>query len=303
MLYITEQEVEQNLTMDDAINILKEAFTDFGKGKAMASPRDRIIMDGVVYNTMPAVWVSKHIAGMKTYIAGKEGAHFVVLVFDTISNDLIAVIEANRLGQVRTGALPAMVSQMVLKERSQRVSILGSGFQAETQLQGILEVFDPEWVRVYSRNYNHAVSFAKRMTEKFGREVIPSKSVAEALGDATLITSITDSRDPIFSAKDLGEHYHINLCGANLPMRREASDDVLYTSDIVIVEHLDQAMRESAEIMGLKQLHPRKEIVELKDFILQQKQGEYGKSVFKSMGIGLEDIAAAYALLKRMSII
>ncbi|MDS0257016.1 ornithine cyclodeaminase [Thermoplasmatales archaeon AK] len=290
MIYITEKEVEENLT-------------DFGKGKALASARDRLILDGVVYNTMPAIWSSKHIAGMKTYIAGKEGAHFVVMVFDTRNNDLLAVIEANRLGQVRTGALPAMVSGMLLKDRKQRVALLGSGFQAETQLHGLLTVFEPEWIRVFSRNYDHAASFAERMTKKFGQEIVASRTVSETLSGASLISSITDSKDPIFTAKHLGERYHVNLCGANLPVRREASDDVLYTSDLVIVEHLEQALRESAEIIGLRQLHPRKEIVELKDFVLMVKDQQYGRTVFKSMGIGLEDLAAAYLVLKNLSIL
>ncbi len=302
MYYITEEDVRNNLGMKETIEAMEVAFTEYGKGTAATSPRDRLIIGGVVYNTMPGVIEKYHLAGLKTYIASKNGARFVVAVFDTRSMDLVAVIEANRLGQVRTGALPAMVTSRIVRAKNPDICIVGSGFQAETQLEALLAIYGPENVYVYSRNFGNAVSFAERMSRTHGIDIIPVKTVAEGTRNARIINTITNSNEAIFSRKDLGQEYHVNLCGGNLPNRREAAEDVLANSEMVIAENLDQALKESGEIIGFHKNYPERQITELKDFV-RAGDGEFSTSVFKSMGIGLEDVAAAYVVLKNMSLI
>ena len=168
MYYITDEEVNRHLRMEEVVDVLEDAFVHYGNGKAMASARDRLILDGTVYNSMPAIDTELGIAGMKAYIAGKTGARFVVLIFNQKDNDLIAVIEADRLGQMRTGALPAMASRLLVKGKKHTLTVIGSGFQAETQLHGMLTQFDLDVVKVYSRNFSHARKFATEMEKKFG---------------------------------------------------------------------------------------------------------------------------------------
>ena len=302
MYYITEEDVRKNLGMKETIDAMETAFSEYGNGMAATSPRDRLIIGGVVYNTMPGVIEKYHLAGLKTYIASKNGARFVVAVFDTRSMDLVAVIEANRLGQVRTGALPAMVTSRIVKDRNPDICIVGSGFQAETQLEALLALYDPENVYVYSRNFGNASAFAERMSRLHGIAVTPVKSVAEGTRKARIVNTITNSNEAIFSRKDLGQEYHVNLCGGNLPNRMEAAEDVLTGSEVIIAENLDQALKESGEIIGFHENHPERQITELKDFITTGK-ADFKRSVFKSMGIGLEDVAAAYVVLKNMSLI
>lgn len=303
MNYITEDEVKEHLKMGETIQILKEAFIDLAEGKSSVSSRERLTGDGALLNTMPAVFGKYHLAGLKTYIASREGARFVVIVFDTKSSELLAVIEANNLGRIRTGALPAMVSQLLLKREGQEIAIIGSGFQAETQLEGLLNVFDCGLVHVYSRHMDNARMFARRMQSLHGVEVRAHENVRDATKEATVISSITDSNDAIFSYGDLGEKYHVNLCGGNIPSRREAATDVLEKSDIVIVEHMEQSLKESGEIIGLVRSKSSPKPVELKDFIFTHRGKEYQKSVFKSMGVGLEDLAAASVVLKKLGVI
>lgn len=303
MYYISEDEVNRNLRMDEVVDALEEAFVHYGNGNAMASERDRIILDGTIYNTMPAIDTKLGIAGMKAYIAGKTGARFVVLMFNRNDNELLAVIEADRLGQIRTGALPAMASRILVKGRNHSLAIIGSGFQAETQLHGMLTQFDLDIVKVYSRNFTHARKFAEEMSKKFGIEIKAEETANAALKDSTLINSITNSNEAIFSRKDLGDEYHVNLCGGNLPMRQEAADNVLSMSDLVVTEHLDQSLKESGEIIHFVKDHGGKP-VELKDVVINREkyQGK-NRTVFKSMGIGLEDIATGYLLLKNMKLL
>lgn len=303
MFYISEKEVIENLPMGGIIDELEHTFSEYGKGNAKASPRDRIVMEGTVFNTMPSVSLRHGMAGMKTYIAGPGGAHFVVLLFDLKQDRLIAVIEANRLGQIRTGALPAMVTRRLMSGKGHTFTLIGSGFQAETQLKGILEVADVSDIRVYSRNFKNANHFAGRFSKELGIDIMPFDNISDALRGATIVNSITDSNSAIFQRSHLGDSYHVNLAGGNLPMRQEAADDVLKDSELVIVEHLDQAMKESGEIINYTRSGGQN-IVELKDFFSRKKStSPLHRTVFKSMGIGLEDIAAGYLILKNMGLL
>lgn len=305
MQYITEQEVKDNLGMKETIDILEEAFESLAAGTSHFRPRERILFNGTVFNTMPGVFEKRHLAGLKTYIANKNGARFVVMIFETRTNDLLAVIEADRLGQVRTGALPAMVTRRIVDGRKHSLAVVGSGYQAETQLEGINAVFELDSISVYSRTFKHAQDFAQRMSQKTGMEVKAFETVNRALKDATIVNSITDSNDSIFSRKDLGEEYHVNICGGNLPMRREAAEDILIDSELLIVEDMEQAMKESGEVIGMRKNHPEKEFVNLGDLMKMEKSQYYGKkrTLFKTMGLGLEDVAAGYVLMKNMGII
>lgn len=303
MFYISEKEVRENLPMGEIIDELEKEFVSYGKGNAQASPRERNFLGGALLNTMPAISTRLGLAGMKTYIAGPGGAHFVVLLFDTVKSRLVAMLEANYLGQIRTGALPAMVTRNVVRGKGHVFTLIGSGFQAETQLKGILNVADVSDVRVYSRTFANARKFAERFSGETGVDIKPFENVADALKNATIVSSITDSNEAVFSRAQLGDSYHVNLSGGNLPMRREAAADVLTDSDVVIVEHMEQARKESGEIVGLFDSGKTDNVVELKDYMLnREKYGSAGKSVFKSMGIGLEDIAAGYVVLKNMGL-
>lgn len=305
MHYITEEEVTRNLGMVETVDILEEAFESFSSGTSFYRPRERIIFDETVFNTMPGVFQHRHLAGLKTYIANRNGARFVVLIFDTRKPELLAVIEANRLGQIRTGALPAMVTRRLLKEKNQGFCVVGSGFQAETQLEAMASVFNLDSVAVYSRTFSNAAKFAEKMQKKTGLEVKAYETVSAALKNATIVNSITDSNDSIFARNDLGGEYHVNLCGGNIPSRREAAEDVFVDSDLIVVEDMEQAMKESGEIISLAKNHPEKKCVELGNFMKMDRNGlhEMKKTVFKSMGVGLEDVAAGYALLKNMKIL
>ena len=305
MHYITEQDVEKNLGIKETVDILEEAFESFSSGTSFYRPRERIIFEGSVFNTMPGVFQHRNLAGLKTYFANKNGARFVVIIFDTNKSELLAVIEADRLGQIRTGALPAMVTRRMLRKKNQGFCVIGSGYQAETQLEAMASVFDLDSISVYSRTFSNARKFAERMQQKTGLEIKAYENVSQALKDATIVNTITDSNNSIFGRKDLGDEYHVNLCGGNIPSRREADEDIFLDSDLIVIEDMEQAMKESGEIISLMKNHPEKKTVELGDFMKLERNSlnEKKRTVFKTMGIGLEDVAAGYVLMKNMGIL
>ncbi|MEM4090369.1 MAG: ornithine cyclodeaminase [Thermoplasmatales archaeon] len=299
MYYITEKDVQDNLDMKTAIEAVKEAFLEYSKGNAGAEARVRTYSENAVLNVMPAFMNKYRISGLKAYIAGRGGARFQVLIFSSDTYELIASIEANRLGQLRTGAVTALATS-VIRGKCERFALIGSGFQAETQLEGILTMFDPE-VKVYSRTPENCRKFAEKMTAKFGKKIKCADSLRDALEEVDVISCITNSNEQVISDLGFLKEYHLNLAGANLPNRREVSGKVLISSDLVVAEHFEQALRESSEIIDF--IGNGGKVVEFKDVVGNPTLFHGRKTVFKSMGIGLEDIAAGYYVLKNMGIV
>lgn len=299
MIYITEEQVEKNLPMDKLIGAMKEIFVDAGTGKAGFLPRSRLKFDGNVLNTMPS-YISKYgLTGLKAYMGGKNGYRGVVLLFNMNNYEPIACIESNILGQRRTGALPAMLTRE-LHSGAESFLLIGAGFQAEAQMSAMCIALDLTEIGVFSRTYDRAVNFADRMKKVTGMNIKPLDSL-ETLRNYEIITTATTSSEPIFQRKDLGDLYHVNLIGSNIKSRREVSRDVLAESDIIIVEDYEEAMMESAEISEVKDLPS---IINLKDFMAGKRSAKrIEKSVFKTMGLGIEDIAAAHIVMKSMGIL
>lgn len=301
MIFLGEKDVEENLDIGTTIEAVKDGFVEYFKGEAGADPRIRTYAAGAVLNTMPAFINKYHIAGMKAYIGTRTGAKFVVIIFDTQTSEVIAIIEANRLGQLRTGAVTALATSL-LKEHCSVFTLIGAGFQAETQLEGILRLMNPEQVRVYSRTDARGREFSERMEAKFGREVRYYSNIQEAIGGADVISSITSAQVPVLTDLSSLSAFHLNLAGANVLTRREASGEVLRSGDLVVVEHLEQALRESSEITEF--VNGGGKPVEFKDVVGQpERYRGYRRTIFKSMGIGLEDIVTARYLLKKMGLI
>ena len=296
--YITEEEVEKNLKYDHVIECLGKAFQYLREGKANAPSRVRTLGNGNILNTMPASIDPMGLSGLKYYFANHSKARFIVALFSHIDPGTTYLIEANRLGQVRTGALSALASSMLVRKKEISLGLIGAGYQAESQLLAHASVFKLREVRAYSRTERRAKEFAGKMLEH-GIEVLTESRVSDVTANSDIVCTVTPSSDPIIHRSDFGNSYHVNLAGSNLPWRREASPDILAESDLVVVEHLEQAMTESREIKEYVQ-HGGKP-VELKD--INAGSGNYpGKTVFKSMGNGIEDVAAGYSLLMAMGL-
>ncbi|ARD85546.1 ornithine cyclodeaminase [Ferroplasma acidiphilum] len=293
--YIDDNDVKNNLPVKECVDELKEAFISYGKGESDSSPRDRIYGKDFVFSTMPALYEKRGIAGLKTYMYGKSGYRFFVILFSTENPGKLFAMDANVLGQIRTGAISAMVTTMLVKKKRINYTIIGSGFQSESQLNSISEYYELENAHVYSRNFEHAKKFA----EKSRIKVEPVKDLS-CLKESDIIASATDTEEPIFNYSMLPENYHINLIGSNVLGSREADKDVFENSGLVIEENSKQSAMESSEISDIKD---RSKITTLGEFMLNPDKYRNSKSVFKCLGIGLEDLAAGYIVLKNMSLL
>ena len=137
-LYISESQVKSLFTMDVALEALEEAFIARSQGNAFNEPRRRLPTSSGAYNFMAATWPGHEIAGLKSYAGGRGGIAFHVMLYDTSSNSLVAVIEANRMGQIRTGAASGVATKYMARDDASVVGVIGSGISSGDATDGYI---------------------------------------------------------------------------------------------------------------------------------------------------------------------
>ena len=299
-LFLTEEDVGSLLTMDAAIEALEEAFRHQAAGTALNSPRRRIRMGGGMLHFMAAADRSTSVTGMKWYGGFGPGApRFHVQLSDSESGELLAVMEAGRLGQVRTGAASGVATKYMARPNARNVGMIGSGYQAETQLEAICRVRQVERVRVFSRTAERRETFAARMAASLDIEVKAVGSAEECVGDADVVAVITSATSPVLEGEWLPEGTHVNAAGVNHWLRRELDGRAVARSSVIVADDVEQARLECADL-----IHPveRGELTwqrvrELWEVVSGSAAGRTSPNditLFESQGIALEDIAAGY---------
>ena len=303
-IYLNEDQVRSLLTMDDAIAALEEVFTARANGDAFNMPRRRLPTSTGIYNFMSASWPSHNLVGHKSYAGGRPGIQFHVMLYDTSRNELLAVIEANRMGQVMTGAASAVATKhMAVDKPGMTVGIIGSGYQAETQLDAVTKVRDIASAKVFSRDPVNRESFAQKMSAQLNIAVNPVGSAVDA-ASADIVCTITSSVDPVLEGEWLQHGTHVNATGNNSWMKRELDTKAITTAEVVAVDDVDQAKIECGELMRAAETgrFSWDSAVPIHDIVSGQRPGrltESGITLFESQGIALEDIAVCEQIVER----
>ncbi len=296
-LYITEAQVADLLTMEIAMNAVEEAFKARAVGDAFNMPRRRLPTGSGAYNFMAATWHSHKIAGHKSYAGGSGGISFHVMLYDTSGNGLKAIIEANRMGQIRTGAASGVATKyMASNKPSMSAGIIGSGYQAETQLEAISHARNISSAKVYSRSEENRNGYADRMSDRLGIEVKPVDKPQEA-AESDIVATITSSVEPVLLGDWVQPGTHINAAGNNSWMKRELDTKAVVMSDIVATDDVEQAKFECGELMRAAETgrFSWDNAIPIHEIVGGDKSGRDDDSqitLFESQGIALEDIAA-----------
>ena len=289
-LFLNDQEVAQLLPMNECIDVLDRAFANAGEGKVDNTPRNRIRMPGGFFHFMAAADAGHGVFGYKAYpsFGGPGSAKMIVMLYDYETGGLLACMEAGRLGQIRTGAASGVATKYMAKEDAATVAVIGSGFQARTQLEAVCS----------GRREERREEFAKRSSESLNLEVAAVGSAQECVEGADVVIVITSAREPALLGEWLSPGAHINAAGGNHWMRREIDEEAVLRSEVIVVDDLDQAKIECGDLLWLE---PRGTFrwdmaKELQDVVAGRVKGRPSSdsiTLFESMGLALEDIAAA----------
>jgi alanine dehydrogenase len=297
-LYLTEREVADLLTIEDALEAVEACFHRLARGSVDNRPRARLPLDGGQFAVMPAVDRELGLAGLKTYAWLPGGTPFVVVLFSTERAELDAVIEADRMGQLRTGAASGVAARHLARPDAASLGVIGCGFQAETQVAAIRAALPGiERVVVHCRSRERLRAFCVEV----GAE--PAESHREA-GEQDVVVTVTTSKDPVLRGEWLKPGALVCAVGANDPASRELDNVVLERAAFVCCDSREQARLESGDliepvgagVLDWLEVHELQEVVAGE---VQGRQSDDDVVLFKSNGIAAWDLAIGAAAVAK----
>src|ERR1700676_658275 len=298
-LLISEGEVRALLTMPMAVEAVEDISRKQASGEVIVHPRRRFeLPGGGFFHYMAAADYTAGYVAMKqyTYVRGKM--RFLVPLYEIAKGDLLALIEADYMGQLRTGAASGVATKCLARRDARVAAIIGTGGQARTQLEAVAAVRRLESVNVYGRDAQRRANFCKEMAERIGVPVRPAESASEAARGADIVCTATTASQPVVFGADLAQGVHINAIGANHANKRELDAEAVASADVIVVDSVEQSRQEAGDLIiafhgdeicwtGVKKLS---EVVSGK---ATGRTSDTEVTLFKSNGIASWDLAVA----------
>ncbi len=294
MLFIPEDQVRELLPMRECIRLMRELFKDLRNGTALNQPRRRLFLPtGSTLHSMAGAY--RKYFGTKIYSANpKTGANFFFLLFDAETARPLAQFEANYLGQIRTGAASGYATDVLAAPDASTLAIIGSGFQARAQVEAIREVRPIKEVRVWSRDAAKREEFAKSIG------ATAFSSAQEAVRGAQIVTTATSAKDPVLESAWIAAGVHINAMGSNQAQRRELPSDLVGRAQLIAIDSIEQGKSEAGDLLLAPVDWSDPRILELSK--VESRPAGSPVTIFKSRGLGVEDVAAAGFVYEQLSL-
>lgn len=302
-LYLTEDDVERLLDIDVAIEACKEAFEKLAAGEAEHVPRARVKASGVMLHSMSAAAAYLDLVGWKCYTTTRAGANFLLGLYDN-TGQLVALIEADKLGQLRTGATTGVAVELMADPAAQEMGLFGAGWQAESQLAAVARTRPIKVAYVYSRDEAKRTAFADRMSAALSIEVRPVDRPQDAAEDLPIVVTATTSRQPVFDGASLAEGTLVCAVGSNALNRAEVDTTVIRLADNIVCDSVKACQIEAGDFVDAleKGVFDWTRAVDLADVVAGRATARNTRDsivLFKSVGLAIEDVALGAVLLKR----
>jgi ornithine cyclodeaminase/alanine dehydrogenase-like protein (mu-crystallin family) len=304
VLLLTEDDVRRLLTVDMALEAVEQGLRKLALDEAVNVPRARAQTDHAMLHTMAAAAKSMGVMGAKIYSTSRRGAQFLLPLFDGKTGALLSLMQADYLGQVRTGAASGVATRYMAREDSSEVGLFGTGKQARTQALAVCRVRRVRRVQVYSRSEENRRRFAAEMSEQCQTEVVPVSRPELAAENKDIVITATTSREPVLNGNWLAQGTHLNAVGSNFLGKAELDAATFRRVADVVVDSKDQARVEAGDFQQAFEdgsLH-WSDVRELGQVIVGRyrcREHEQDITLFKSLGIAVEDVAVAARVYAR----
>jgi ornithine cyclodeaminase/alanine dehydrogenase-like protein (mu-crystallin family) len=261
--------------------------------------RQRLHVPGKgVLNHMAGADLTTGYMGLKIYSVSRTGARFLVTLYEADSGELVALIEADYLGQLRTGAASGLATRLMARDDAQVAAIIGTGLQSRTQLEAIAAVRKLESVRACGRDAAKRETFAREMSARLGVPVMAASSVEEAVKGAQIVTTCTSSKVPVLEGRWIEPGTHINAVGVNQAQKRELDSEAVLRCAIIAADSREQSKIESGDLIQAFADVPSRwdSVREFSEIVAGKIPGRAGRdqiTLFKSNGVATEDIVVA----------
>ena len=302
--FLTNAQVNECVSLEDILPAVEAMLVNYGNGAATNLTRRRIATPGGYLALMGGAIMHDGVFGVKTFTHTQNGYSFQVSLYDGDSGELLLYTQANRLGQLRTGATTAIAVKHLAKDDAATVGIIGTGNQAGDQLRAAVQVRDIAEIHAYSRNPENRQTFTTRMTDDLGIPVIAADHNRGAVADCHIVIAIASAQTPVVEGEWLSPGTTVIGAGPTLRRYREVDDSTLVRANRRFVDSLEQAPLECGDIsaavdLGLVQWS---QFHELRHVVAGAVPGRASADEIvycKLMGTGLADVAAAKVVWER----
>lgn len=297
-LFIREEEVQELVSMAEATDVVEEAFRQFGQGRAFNSPRSRIKLGGEILHVLPAALPEMDALGLKSYTAFRGGIRFLILLYSAKTGELKALIQAQRLGELRTAGSAAVAIRHMARADSANGAVFGAGKIGRAMLEALVTVRSFRQIKVLNTKQDRLPAYCAEMSDRLNTAIVPATDARDALTAADVVVTITTAKDPVFDGKHLCAGSTVVASGSNLLQKREIDSTVIRRAKRIVVESIEQAQLEAGDLflpIDSGHLHWN-QVHEISDVLLGQVAGRDTAeeiNVFKSVGLGLQDLALA----------
>lgn len=298
-LLLTEADVKKVLTMPLALEAVEKSFERLADATAILHFRQRLYVPGQgVLNHMAAADTTTGYMGLKIYSISRQGARFLVTLYQAQTGELVALIEADYLGQMRTGAASGIATRFMARKDACIAGIIGTGLQARTQLEAIAAVRQLKDIRAFGRDTQRRESFAKEMAARLHVRVTPVSNAEEAVRGADIVITATTSKEPVLKGQWLEAGMHINAIGVNQAQKRELDDEAVGRCDVIAADSREQSKIEAGELIHAfgEDRSRWTAVLEFADIVAGRVPGRTSPgqiTMFKSNGVATEDIVVA----------
>jgi len=302
-LLLRENHVTELLDIETAIAAIEEVLRDQAEGQATNRPRSRVATPTSQLHVMSAGDRRLGVYGLKAYSASRKGARFLVLLYESETGDLLAMIEADRLGQMRTGAASGVATKYMARADADTVGIYGTGWQAESQLMAVCAVRAIKSINVYGRDAERREAFARKMTALLRVEVTAAASPEETACGKSIVITATNAREPVLKGEWIEPGTHLNVAGSNFLSKAEVDVETIKRASIIAVDSIDDSKLEAGDLMPAieRGVISWESVTELGRIVAGRDHGRKNDTditLFKSNGIALEDISTALRVYK-----
>jgi alanine dehydrogenase len=303
-LYLTESDVVALVDMPSAIESVEAAFRRLADGQAENIPRVRARAPGIILHGMVAAAGYLGYVGWKCYTTTRTTARFHVGLYEQATGDMVALIEADQLGRLRTGAVTGVALRLMAQADSTELGLFGAGRQAETQLAAAAAVLPLRRAFIYSRSPERRAAFAEKMQTRLAIEVTPVDRPQEAAEDLPIVVTATVSATPVFDGSWLAEGSVVCAIGGNALSRAEIDATTVRRADIVVCDSVAACQNEAGDFVDAleKGVFDWQRAVDLSNVVAGRAVGRSrtgGIAIFKSVGLAIEDVALAALIVTR----
>ena len=297
-LFLKDEDVAQCVTMDAMLEAIESMQRQYGDGQAHNMTRRKIIADSGMLSVMGGGLFHQGLLGVKTYTVVKGAYSFQVSLYDANTGELLLYTQANRLGQLRTGATTGVAVKHLANPEDATVGIIGTGGQAPTQLEALSKVRGIKKIKAYSRTQERREEFARRMTDTMGVEVSAEASNEDAVRDCDIVLCIAAPLDPVVEADWLKDGSTLIGAGPTTWRAREVDEAVITRAGKLIVDSTEQAAIEAGDLCSAvdKGIIQWSKVHELRHVVSGAVTGRDSNDQIvyaKIMGTGVADVAAA----------